>query len=216
MLISFFVIRDATMENELRKEVKYLSKLDVTKDRYNRKIKTSGKYAIVEKAIKEYLDDYAVSLQNVLSIINDEELTTILSYDNYTSDGPEFTKSREYLESTKNEFNDEIDDLINKLSEDEIKAYIKTKTDDEYYIDLYNELMLSSKMSSDYNETLELLKSSKTRVNNVFDTSSEVLNFLALYKDSWVVEDGQIKFQTTELYNYYNSLISKVTVKDSE
>ena len=54
LLVSFLVIRDATRLNNLKKEVNSLSKLDVTKDRYNLKIKTSGKYGVVEKAIKKY------------------------------------------------------------------------------------------------------------------------------------------------------------------
>ena len=53
-------------------------------------------------------------------------------------------------------------------------------------------------------------------MNNVYDTSIEVLNFLVLYKDDWVVEDGEIKFKTQDLYNYYNELISKVRTKKSE
>ena len=86
LLVGFIVIRDATLLNDLKKEVANLSKLDVTKDRYNSKIKTRGKYAIVEKAIKTYLDDYAVSLQESLQIVQDPQLTSILSYDNYQKD----------------------------------------------------------------------------------------------------------------------------------
>ena len=70
MICSIYFIVRATMENKLRNEVNNLAKLDITKDRYNTKIKTIGKYAVVEKAIKEYLDEDAVSLQKVLAIIN--------------------------------------------------------------------------------------------------------------------------------------------------
>lgn len=216
MLVSFLVIRDATMENELKNEVEYLSKLDITKDRYNKKTVTRGKYAVVEKSIKKYLDDYHLELQEVLKLINDKELTTILSYDNYSTDGPEFTKSLEYLNTSKETFNKKVDDLINKFGDEEIKNNIYKSTKEEYYVNLYDNLMLSSNMRSNYNSTIELLKSTKSRMNNVYDTSIEVLNFLVLYKDDWVVEDGEIKFKTQDLYNYYNELISKVSTKKSE
>lgn len=216
MLVSFLVIRDATMENELKNEIEYLSKLDITKDRYNKKTVTRGKYAVVEKSIKKYLDDYHLELQEVLKIINDKELTTILSYDNYSTDGPEFTKSLEYLNTSKETFNKKVDDLINKFGDEEIKNNIYKSTKEEYYVNLYDNLMLSSNMRSNYNSTIELLKSTKSRMNNVYDTSIEVLNFLVLYKDDWVVEDGEIKFKTQDLYNYYNELISKVSTKKSE
>ncbi len=216
MLVSFLVIRDATMENELKNEMEYLSKLDITKDRYNKKTVTRGKYAVVEKSIKKYLDDYHLELQEVLKLINDKELTTILSYDNYSTDGPEFTKSLEYLKTSKETFNKKVDDLINKFGDEEIKNSIYKSTKEEYYVNLYDKLMLSSNMRSNYNSTIELLKSTKSRMNNVYDTSIEVLNFLVLYKDDWVVEDGEIKFKTQDLYNYYNELISKVSTKKSE
>ena len=216
MLVSFLVIRDATMENELKNEMEYLSKLDITKDRYNKKIVTRGKYAVVEKSIKKYFDDYHLELQEVLKLINDKELTTILSYDNYSTDGPEFTKSLEYLKTSKETFNKKVDDLINKFGDEEIKNNIYESTKEEYYVNLYDNLMLSSNMRSNYNSTIELLKSTKSRMNNVYDTSIEVLNFLVLYKDDWVVEDGEIKFKTQDLYNYYNELISKVRTKKSE
>lgn len=216
MLVSFLVIRDATMENELKNEMEYLSKLDITKDRYNKKTVTRGKYSVVEKSIKKYLDDYHLELQEVLKLINDKELTTILSYDNYSTDGPEFTKSLEYLNVSKETFNKKVDDLINKFGDEEIKNNIYKSTKEEYYVNLYDNLMLSSNMRSNYNSTIELLKSTKSRMNNVYDTSIEVLNFLVLYKDDWVVEDGEIKFKTQDLYNYYNELISKVSTKKSE
>ena len=86
LLIGFLVIRDKTLENTLKNEIDSLKELDITKDRYNSKIKTKGNYAVIEKAIKTYLDDYAVNLQSVLSILNDKELTNLLLAENYSDD----------------------------------------------------------------------------------------------------------------------------------
>lgn len=209
LIIGFLVIRDATFLNDLRKEVNTLSKLDVTKDRYNRKIKSRGNYAIVEKAIKEYLDNYAVNLQEVLEITNDEQLTTLLSYDNYSSDGPEFKKSLEYITVTRNDFNKKMDRLIDNLDEEKIASYIQKWTTDSYYVNLYQELMLDNTMRDDFNRTKDLLVKKKTTVNNILNVSEEVLKFLVLNKDSWTVEGGEIKFLTADLYGTYNSLIIK-------
>ena len=202
LLIGFLVIRDATLLNNLKKEVSTLSELDITKDRYNSKIKSRGNYAIVEKAIKEYLDNYAVSLHDVSDIMNDEQLKTILSYDNYLKDGPEFIESLAYLSKTKEKFNKKIDKLINDLDEEIMKNYIN----------LYKELMLGDSMVQNFNETRDVLNKLKISVNNVFDVSLEVLNFLIVNKESWKVEDGEIKFLTNDLYNYYNILINKLNI----
>ncbi len=212
LLIGFLVIRDATLLNNLKKEVSTLSELDITKDRYNSKIKSRGNYAIVEKAIKEYLDNYAVSLHDVSDIMNDEQLKTILSYDNYLKDGPEFIESLAYLSKTKEKFNKKIDKLINDLDEEIMKNYINKKISDPYYINLYKELMLGDSMVQNFNETRDVLNKLKISVNNVFDVSLEVLNFLIVNKESWKVEDGEIKFLTNDLYNYYNILINKLNI----
>ena len=210
LLIGYLVIRDATMLNDLKKEVNSLSKLDITKDRYNKSIKTRGNYGIVEKSIKSYLDDYAVLLQDELSIMNDKKLTKILSFENYKEDGPEFNESLKYLKDTKKDFNDNMDILLNNLDEDYVKNYINDKIDDPYYRDLYVELMLTDERKNSFKETKELLDSTKIKVNNILDTSTEVLTFLKNNKDSWILEDNEIKFKTSEQYNQYNNLISKI------
>ena len=213
LLLGFLFLRDATSENRLRKEVESLSKLDITKDRYNTKIKSSGKYKVVEEAIKEYLDSYAVGLQEVSKVLSDSTLTKVLSYDNYASDGPEFTKSREYLNTTKEKFDKTIDELISKSDKETITNFIYDKTDDPELIKLYQELMLDDSILEELNSNKELLINTKVKVQNIIDTSLEVLNFLNTYSDSWVAEDGEIKFQNKELYNYYTNLIDKVKVK---
>ncbi len=207
LLVGFIVIRDATLLNDLKKEVVNLSKLDITKDRYNLDIKTSGKYAVVEKAIKTYLDDYAVLLQDSMKIVNDPQLTSILSYDNYQNDGPEFTKSISFLEKEKTDFNNNMEKLVNNLDDENIKKYIHEYTDDEYYVDLYEELMFSASMKDDISETKSLLERTKVKVNQVMDTSMEVLKFLVQQKESWKLEEGEIRFQTNDLYNQYINYI---------
>ena len=210
LVIGFLVIMDATMLNDLRNEVNALSKLDITKDRYNRRIKSRGNYAIVEKAIKEYLDEYALGLQEVFAIMNDEQLTKLLSYDNYIEDGPEFKKSLTYLNVTREDFNEKIDKLIDDLDEENISNHINSKISDPYYVNLYKELMFDDTMKEEFSDTKNLLEKTKKSVNNIFDVSTEVLNFLILNNGSWTVEDGEIKFLTADLYNYYTTLIGKL------
>ena len=214
LLIGFLVIRDATSLNDLRKEVKSLYKLDMSKDRYNSSIKSSGEYRVIEKAIKTYLDDNAVLMQDVLSIVKDPKLTKILSYDNYKEDGPDFDKSLKYLDSTKKDFNKKIDKLLSNLDEESAKKYINGKTNDKYYKNLYIELMITDKRMKDFKKNKELLIDTKNKVNNILDTSTELLNFLKSNKDNYVLEDNEIKFKNRDLYNQYNSYISKIQKKE--
>ena len=212
LVASYLVFKDATALNKFNHEMEEIKKLDISSDNYDREIKSTGNYAVVEKAIKDYLNDYSSNIEDTLSVINDTKLMGILSYDNYTKDGPDFKDSISYLNSEHEKFNKDIDKLISMLEEENIKEYIRTKTKNDYYISLYEDFMLDDIMLDQFNKNKDLLENSKIKVNNVLETSLEVLNFLVTYKDSWVTEDGEIKFQTEDLYNYYNTLISKLKV----
>ena len=210
LIIGFLYIRDATTINVLKKEVNNLSKLNIMTDNYNTPIKTSGKYAIVEGAIKEYLSNYAVGVQEVSNIVSDEKLTSILSYDNYVADGPNFDNSLAYLNTNKEDFNNKIDVLIDSINSENMKKYINSKTDDPYYRSLYIRLITSDDLTASLYPTKDLLTKTKVNVNNIYDTSIDVLNYLKVYQDSWTLEDGQVKFNSQDLYDHYMEKVSKI------
>ena len=210
LLIGFLYIRDATTINVLKKEVNNLAKLNIMTDDYNTKIKTTGKYAIVESAIKEYLNSYAIGVQEVSRIVNDEQLKNILSYDNYQADGPNFEKSLAYIEENKANFNDKIDVLLDSLNDKNMKKYINSKTNDRYYRSLYVRLITSDEITASLYPSRDILMKTKVNANNIYDVSSDVLNYLKVYQGSWYLENGEIKFQSEDLFNHYIELISKV------
>ena len=213
LLIGFLVVRDATSINKLKKEINELTKLNVTTDRYNRSLQTSGKYALVEESIKDYLDSYALDVQSVNKRIHDPKLSKILSSDNYLEDGPDFKNSLAFLNESKEEFNTQIDELLFALEEDQIMNNIYERTNDEYYVSLYQDLMFDDNMNNELQQSRDLFQRTRTKVNEVYDTSLSVLNFLITYNDSWELEEGQIKFKSQDLCDYYNSLIAKVQIK---
>lgn len=215
LVVGFLVIRDSISFNKLKSEVNELTKLDITKDRYNRKIKSHGDYAIVERSIKDYMDNYAVNIQYLSKMMNDEKLSSILSYGNYEKDGPLFKESLSYLEQSKKEYNEKIDTLITNLDDENIDNYIHTKIDDTYYVSLYHELIFETQMIDNLRDTKSLLEESKDKMNLIYDTCIETLNYLSLYNDKWKLEDGEIKFQTEDMYNYYMGLVSKIQKKDN-
>lgn len=207
---SLYFIMDATNINLLKKEINNISKLDMSIDRFNKKNKTTFKYKVVENTIKEFLDDYSRKMDSAYKLVSEEEFTKILSYENYLEDGPNFEKSIKYITDSKIRFNNIINDLESDLEKKNIKKLIREETDDMYYISLYEELVFSDELTIQYKNNKELLKEVRSKYNEVYDTSLEVLNFLITYKDSWTLEDGEIKFINNDLLNYYNSLIAKI------
>lgn len=210
LLVSFLVIRDATSYNSLKKEVDKILLLDIMKDKYDTKIVCSGKYGVVEKNIKKYFGHITLELEEINSTINDERLATVLSYENYSNDGPLFSNSLSYLETSKNSLNKKIDSLQSFLSNDGISSYISNKIKEQYYKDLFIEIMNSSGVRQKRDEISQLLVNTKQNSNDVYDGSLSLLNYLKAYNDQWKLEDGEIKFQTQEMYDYYTEVISSL------
>ena len=202
LLVSFLVIRDATSYNSLKKEVDKILLLDIMKDKYDTKIVCSGKYGVVGHITLE--------LEEINSTINDERLATVLSYENYSNDGPLFSNSLSYLETSKNSLNKKIDSLQSFLSNDGISSYISNKIKEQYYKDLFIEIMNSSGVRQKRDEISQLLVNTKQSSNDVYDGSLSLLNYLKAYNDQWNLEDGEIKFQTQEMYDYYTEVISSL------
>lgn len=210
LIVGFLIIRDSIYEYNLRKEINELSELDITKDRFNTEIKTKSDYGLVEEAIKLYLDDYAINLHNILIVVNSDEFRGLFSIENYQTDGPDFNESLSYINRTRNKFNADVDLLIDKSNEDVIKKNILNYTKDEYFISLYNELMFGKNTSIDFDENIKMLNNLKKDVNNVFDISVDMFNFLNVNKENYKIEDGEIKFENENLLNQYNSYIEKI------
>ena len=73
--------------------------------------------------------------------------------------------------------------------------------------------MLSNGMMKDFSDTQKTLQETKLRVNNLYDTSTSVINFLIKNKDLWKLENGEIKFKNQALYNEYTAMIKKLDTK---
>ena len=210
LLIGFLVIRNATMLNDLKHEADTLKDTNLTQGSINMKPKTRGNYREVEMAMKKYLNDCSTSLRDALQVVEDERLTKILSYDNYKNDGKEFKKSLSYLEETKKEFNKNINKAISMTREESIKEYGKKNIIDSYYYELYKKYMLNDKIKKNLAEVNTVGVDMKKRLNNIFDTSTLVLNFLVKNQKDWKLEDNEIKFKTDSLYTEYTRLIKKL------
>ena len=213
LIFGYVLFREATMANDLKKEILNLAKMDMTTDRYKTPIKTRGEYAIVEETIKEYLDDSASLLQDCLSVTKDSRFTKALSVDNYVADGPNFVNTLDYFTRTQLKFNNNMDVLMNRLDDSTIREYIDHKVFHSYYEELYQELMGSSPMKEDFSLVEDYLIQTRTSINHKMDVSIQILNFLKDHPNDWKVENQEIQFTDTELYNQYNLLIQDLNTK---
>lgn len=210
LAVGFFYIRNYIFLNTLKSEATALSKLDVGSDRYNGKIKTGGDYVLVEKTIKEYMDNYAVLLQDTLKIKEDDKFTKVLSYENYEKDGPDFIESFKYLTDERTTFNNNIDKLLKMAEENEIIKYGEDRISDPYYLSLYEELILSDNMKDKFWSSKDSLVTTRDDINKKIDQSISALTLLATNKNFWKLEDGEIKLLSQNLYDNYMAIVGEL------
>ena len=213
LFICFIIFDNFNQKRILKNEVNTFSKKDISKDRFNTPIKTHGNYAVVEKTIKKFLDDYAVSFQNVSKVSEDKILSNMLLADNYKNDGPYFEKSYKYLNDKKLSFDNDMDILIEYCNERNIKKMIKNKNLSDYYVNLYDSLMLNDNMTKDFEDSRLLLEDYKNNMDKLFDNTKAVLDYLFTQKGNWEIQDDKILFKENSMIDQYNLLISKVNNK---
>ncbi len=208
--IGYIVFSDLKQEDVLREEIAILDKKDITKDRYNTPIKTHGDYAKVEKAIKSYLDDYAVTLQAIMKLIDDDKLANMLTADNYQTDGPDFVNSKKYLTETKTSLNEKLTKLTNMTSTEAIMQEFNKEGLDEYYNDLYRELIVNDILEKDLTSAKTTLDEASQQINNLISTEEEIINLLVQNKGKWKIENNRIVFLETSALSQYNELAKKI------
>lgn len=208
-IIGYFAVSDLMQGVILRKEIGIIAKLDITKDEVDMEIKTKGDYAVVEQTIKDYMNTYSINCKELMKILADEQMTQILTAENYKNDGPDFVRTKEYIETTRKNFNERINILIDMTSQEVMKAAIEDKGLDENFKNLYIELMLGEEIEGFENTKIGLAQSN-TRINNILDIQEKVINMLIQNKGKWEVEDDQIVFSSQTLVEQYNELISSL------
>ena len=221
LLIVIFAImftKDIAQEQKLRKEISEISeitaninseKMDMTE--VNKKLDTTvttGDYAIVEKAIKEYLSDSLNSMKAITEIMNDEKIAKILTAENYKNDGPEFKETKQYLSNTKMTLELSKQLLVENMTDEKVMQYIESKNVDSYYIDLYKELAIGEETVTE--EDKKSIESSIDDVINILQVEQEVIDFLIENKGKWEIENENIVFEQDELIQEYNELLGKI------
>jgi len=199
---------DLKQEELLREEISVLSSMDPSTDDYNTPIKTTGIYAEVETTIKEYLASYADSTKKASELMNQMQENNLLTNENYKEDGPEFTASFEKINTLRNEFNSEMDTLINLSSIETINKKGEEKNWDNYYLDLYKACMLDSQIETELKEAKEQLEQAKSTINQALAQQEKILSYLKDQKAHWQIsENGRLEFDTQESLDGYAALL---------
>ena len=206
LVVGIVFVCSATLTTSLEKEVNSLASLDFYKDRFNTEIKSDGNYGKVEEAIKMYLDDYALRVQNILNNIDYEKLDGFTSKEYLKSSI--FENDLLYLENLKKEFNVGIDVLINE-NDDVIYNNVYNYIDNFYFVKLYNKVV-DEKIIEVINDNRNDLKFKKSSLNFYIDSIYNYISFLKQNSNNYIVTGGNIWFNNNELKVEYFNLLEKI------
>ncbi len=212
--VGYFVFTDMQQEEKLKTELSELNDLvnaenidmDAVNEKLDRRI-TTGDYEKVEDAYKSYLRDNFDNSIQIANILNDEKITTLLTVENYESDGKDFIESKEYITNTRTTLEECKNKYTEFLTEEKAMSYINDKGLDSYYTDLYKNEFIGD-MSSATKDTI--VQDSIDEVITILNTSSEVLNLLSANQSAWEIDGENISFNNESLSNQYDELVNSL------
>ena len=211
-IIAFFVVSDIQQEKKFNDEMLALENMMNTDELdfeaiYEKTdlIVTKGDYGIIEKAIKSYIKDTALVAEKIIDTMNSEEFGTIISIENFEEDGKEFTESKEFIKTTRENLEQYKEDYGNQFDEEKIMSYINDKNLDEYYVDLYKNEVLT--VSQEDNQTVQ---DSIDQVIDLLDKMEDVIDYLIENKDDWNVIDGSLMFLDQDKLDEYQDILSRI------
>ena len=212
-IMGYFIFSDLKQEENLKTELSEISDLtnaetidtDAINERLDRII-TTGDYAVVEDAFKTYLRENFDNILKITEILNDERITTLLTVENYKEDGKEFTESKNYIVTTRNELDRCKAKYAEFLTEEKAMSYINDNGLDSYYTDLYKQEFVGDIESSNDG----VVESSIDEIIAILNTSEKILNLLSENQNDWEIEGENIVFSNDSLSNEYDELINSL------
>ena len=208
ILIAVFVVKDLRQEKTLRDEIASIQELAGSEqmDAVNEKlghIVTTGDYAKVEKAMKNYMADNFNNAITIAEALNDEVLTNALTAENYMSDGPDFVKTKLLLSDLQKRLTKAKEEQKRLSTNETVMSYLKDK-EDSYYVDLYKEIIGEEESASE--DAIEI-EQSIDEVLDMVAVEQSVIDFLSENKGQWTVQDGIVAFSDEALNVQYNQLL---------
>ena len=212
--VGYFVFTDMEQEEKLKTELSELNDLvnaeNIDMDAINEKLErriTTGDYEKVEDAYKSYLKDNFDNSIQITNILNDEKITTLLTVENYESDGKDFTESKEYITNTRETLEECKNKYTEFLTEEKAMSYINDKGLDSYYTDLYKNEFIGDMSTAAQDTTVQ---TSIDEVITILNTSEEVLNLLSENQNNWEIDEENISFNNESLSNQYDELVNSL------
>lgn len=196
----------------LTNEINKILESNVLKDDIDLELKTEKKYAIVEKSIKEYI----LEIKNIY--LEMQEINSGINPNNIFSTENMKENDLKEIDIIIEEYKEKSQNLISELEDKLVEENISQNIEDvdisgkkDYYVDIYNTIMLSETMESKFNSIKESTKDEKSMLEEKLKQIDKIKEFLDENSNSWIIKDEKIQFtnlnKMTEYYNILNKII---------
>ena len=212
VVLSYFYYKFNTEQvSKLTEESNKLLQMDIATEEIDGEIKTEKNFAVVEKAMKEYL----TKMQNIYKEIDD--LCTNINPDSIFVAQNVEDKSFEKVETIINDYKEKANSLFEEYkeleNEENIKKYIEEKSfsrNKDYYIELYNSVMLNDSMKGEYSVLEGKIEKIKDEITNKIKEIEEIQEFLVDNEKYWKISEDKIQFTNVSIMTQYYELLSQV------
>lgn len=205
-------VQESKIADELEQITKVTENENYNQEELNKIIErtvTTGEYAKVEKAAKNYAKDLFGYVSEIKKIAEDKRLVNVLTADNYKKDGPDFKETKKYLTETKATLTNVKTNMLASTEKEKIMEYAKNEKLSSRYEDVYERIMIGDEEIISEEDKKEF-EESLDQLIDLLDVGEETVNFLAKNKGKWEVKGGQVYFANQSLINEYNKILSKI------
>lgn len=198
-------------------EMERLSKINILEEDIDMEIKSSGEYAKVEEAAKEYFSELSIYLREISAILSDESLNAIVSEDILTNDAPNFSDTLETISEVKEKFNTNITAFSEMMTEEAIMAKIQEKNPNEEFEEIYREAMMNDEEIINQLETVKQeIDASKINFNSILDYYDKLYRLLAENSGKWEYGENGLQISDSELLEKYQELLNTLPQEENQ
>jgi len=191
----------------VKEELEIINSLNASFDTIDMDIKANGNYGKVEKAMKEYYQDY-FSKKKIFNDNRVEALFNILTVDYLKENKSKLKKLnlKKTIDTKTNELNEAVNDIIDMLNSDNIMSYVDKYDLPSYYNYFYRDIMVSNNDSKIQKEWRDLIEKNNKKAGYL----KEVIDILVNNTNNWYIKDDTLYFSSDSLLEKYNELHSLI------
>lgn len=221
--IAVYIAKGFSQELAIKNQIQEIDQMTsdiqtINLEDFNKKtdtIVTTGNYAIVEQAVKQYIKDSINYTLEINSILQDDTMANLVTAENYQTDGPDFTETTRYITESKTKLEEAKNEFSNMFTEEKIMSYINGKTDNQKFIDLYKEVAIGNQSELIPQEELDTVNSSLDAIINILNIEQEMIDLLKNNSGKWQVQNDMVMFDSNDLLIKYNALVGRLNLAAS-